>query len=127
MTKTCALAVGMLLSLGGSVALAEEGHESHGATTEAPTTQMDQGGMRQMGMQMGKSGMAHGDDMQARMQSLHDHSKMMEGMTDQTALSDEMKKHMRMMDEMMEKMMNAMMDKPMTEKPMKEKPMGGHM
>lgn len=106
------MALGLLLSLGGSVALAEGEHGGHGAKTEAPTAQTDRGGMGHMGMEMGKSGMQRGmdmHDMHARVQALHDHSKMMEGMTDQKALAEEMKKHMRMMDEMMEKMMTGMM------------------
>jgi hypothetical protein len=73
-----------------------------------------------MGMEMGKSGMAHGDamhDMHAHMQALHDHSKMMEGITDQKQLAEEMKKHMRMLDEMMEKMMQRHMESTSGEEP----------
>lgn len=113
MAKKLALALGLLLSLGGSVALAEEGHEGHGAKSDAATTQS---GMGHMGMEMGKSGMKRGmdmHDMQTHMQALHDHSKTMEGLTDQKAIAEEMKKHMRMMDDMMEMMMKEMMEKPM--------------
>ena len=53
------------------------------------------------GMSMGKENMA------AQMQTMKDHSKKMAGMTDQAKLGDEMKKHMRMMDDMMESMMKS--------------------
>ncbi|NIV45500.1 MAG: hypothetical protein GWN46_01020 [Gammaproteobacteria bacterium] len=115
-----ALAAVVLLSLGSGIAVAEEGHEGHGTPTKAPAKGMDHGSTGHMGMEMGKSGMAHGDamhDMHAHMQALHDHSKMMEGITDQKQLAEEMKKHMRMLDEMMEKMMQRHMESTSGEEP----------
>lgn len=109
-----------LFFLGTAMAVAEEGHEAHGAAAEAPAKGMGHGSMGHMGMDMGKSGMAHGDamhEMHAQMQALRDHSKMMEGMTDQQQLSEEMKKHMRMMDEMMEKMEQCHMQSASGEEP----------
>jgi hypothetical protein len=66
---------------------------------------MGPGGMgpggKGMGMGMGMK------EMHAHMQAMKDHSKMMEGITDQKKLDTEMKKHMRMMDDMMESMMKS--------------------
>ncbi len=118
MRKLLALALGLLLSVGGSVALAQGGHEGHSAKTEAPEKKMDRGGMGHMKKGMGKSGMERGMDMHAHMQALRDHSKMMEEMTDPKELSEETKKHMRMMDDMMEKMMERHMQAPTANQPM---------
>lgn len=113
------IALGLLLVLGGSSAFAQEpSHEGHeGMTTPAPSgsdqpMEKEPGHpMGPGGMGMGK-GMGHGKgmgmgmkEMHAHMQAMKDHSKMMEGITDQKQLDVEMKKHMRMMDEMMESMM----------------------
>ncbi len=46
-------------------------------------------------------------DMHAHMQAMHEHSRMMEGISDPARLGEEMKKHMRMMDAMMEAMMDG--------------------
>jgi hypothetical protein len=47
--------------------------------------------------------------MHERMRALHDHSKMMEGITDQKQLAEELEKHTRMLSEMMEQMTKAEM------------------
>lgn len=44
-------------------------------------------------------------EMYQKLQEMQDHSKMMEGITDQQQLMREMKKHMRMVDTMTEQMM----------------------
>lgn len=125
------IALGLMLVLGASRAFAQEpSHEGHEGTTTAPAPgegdqpmekepahPMGPGGMGKgmghgmemgqgMGMGQGK-GMCMGKDMPSCMQAMKDHSKMMEGITDQKKLDVEMKKHMRMMDDMMESMMNS--------------------
>ena len=109
--------LGLLLAIGASGAVAQEtsheGHEGTGVTpapsaTQQPTEKgtahpMGPGGMGSGGMAMG-AGMK---EMHAHMQAMKDHSKLMEGITDQKKLDVEMKKHMRMMDDMMESMMKS--------------------
>ena len=77
MKTTIALALGLLLNFGGSAALADMDHKGHGSSGSA-AKKMDHGSMDH-------GAMSHGDDMHAmhtQMQALHDHSKMMEGMSD---------------------------------------------
>jgi len=115
-SKLSVVALGLLLTLGGSAALAQKSHEGHGAPSESPAKEMGHGSMGHK--EMGKQSMAHGEamhDMHADMQAMHEHSKMMEGMTDPEQLTEEMKKHMQMMDEMMEKMMKQYMHSPASE------------
>ena len=105
MKTTIALALGLLLNFGGSAALADMDHKGHGSSGSA-AKKMDHGSMDH-------GAMSHGDDMHAmhtQMQTLHDHSKMMAGMNDCGQLRAAMKKHMRMMDEMMGTMMGHTMD-----------------
>ena len=109
---------GLLLSLVASAVVAQDSHEGHqakGGDAMEEAAETDRDGMGHMGMKpgmMGKAGMDHSKHMQemhAKMGKLNDHTKKMEGMTDPEDLADEMKKHMRMMDDMMEKMMATMM------------------
>jgi hypothetical protein len=103
------IALGLLLAIGASSAFAQgtshEGHEGHEGTTAtpAPSGSEQPGGMGQGGRSM----CMEMKDMHAHMQAMKDHSKMMEGVTDQKKLDAEMKKHMRMMDDMMESMMKC--------------------
>ena len=64
-------------------------------------------GAEMMGMGKGMGGQMKGmgsQEMQKKMEEIHHHSKMMEGMKDQKQLMGEMRKHMKMTDEMMELM-----------------------
>ena len=108
------LAVSLLFSLAplGAFSQAPEAseHESHTAAPATPPTASGPPQQGQGSMGMGMRGTQHGGgmkDMHARMHALHEHSKKMEGMTDQRQLGEEMKHHMKMMDEMMEMMMQA--------------------
>ncbi len=96
------LALTLALALAPLESVAEEGHEGQTAKSGSESS------TDHKGMDMGESGMQHGmnmGDMHTQMKGMHEHSKMMEGMTDDKALAEEMKKHMRMMDEMMEKIL----------------------
>lgn len=117
--RTLTIVLGLLLAISASGAFAQEtSHEGHGGTAATPAPSGGQqpmeketehetgaGGMRHGGMGMGM-GMSM-KEMHAHMQAMKDHSKMMEGITDQKKLDVEMKKHMRMMDDMMESMMKS--------------------
>ncbi len=95
--------LGLLLAIGASGSFAQEAsHEDHERTgvTPAPSAAQqptEKGTAHPMGAGM--------KPMHAHMQAMKDHSKLMEGITDQKKLDVEMKKHMRMMDDMMESMM----------------------
>ncbi len=98
------IALGLALACGGAGAFAQDtSHTGHGSASSPPAAEP---GMGHGGMAMGQHGMSM-EDMHAHMQAMHDHSKMMEGMTDQKILGEEMKKHLRMMDDMMESMMRS--------------------
>ena len=90
MRTLTAIALGLMLAMGASGALAED--DMPMPATPAPDA---------AGQNMATPEMA------AQMQAMKDHSKMMEGITDQKKLDSEMKKHMRMMDAMMESMMTS--------------------
>lgn len=124
------IALGLMLMLGGSSAFAQEpSHEGHEgmAGTPAPSGSdqpMEKGGAGGKGMGQHGMGMGMGmKEMHAHMQAMKDHSKMMEGITDQKKLDVEMKKHMRMMDDMMESMMKSQ-EPPATAAPSSAPPVG---
>jgi hypothetical protein len=108
------VALGLLLTIGPSRAFAQDtsSHETHEGTSATPAPSgSDQPTEKGASHPMGPGGMGHGGmgmgmkEMHAHMQAMKEHSKMMEGITDQKKLDTEMKKHMRMMDDMMESMM----------------------
>ena len=102
------VALGLLLALGASRAFAQDTpHEGHGGASATPAPSgSDQPVEKSHPMGSGGKSMGMGmKEMHAHMQAMKDHSKMMEGITDQKKLDTEMKKHMRMMDDMMESMM----------------------
>ena len=113
------VALGLLLTIGASRAFAQEpSHEGHEGMAAPEPSGGDQPMEKEPGHPMGPGGMGKGmghgmemgmgtKHMEAQMQAMKDHSKMMEGITDQKKLDVEMKKHMRMMDDMMESMMNC--------------------
>ncbi len=103
------IALGLALACGGASACAEERSEKGLESPPIPALTesshaIDAGAMDHGGMTMGQHGMST-KDQHAHMQAMHAHSKMMQGITDEVKLGEEMKKHMRMMDEMMETMM----------------------
>lgn len=110
-----ALVIAGLLGLPNTALSEEQEHES--AAPPAMEGSPPQGGMRKgMGMEgmhggQGTPGQMEGApskgmaEMQAHMHALHEHSKKMEGIHDPDALMKEMRVHMRMMDEMMQAMM----------------------
>ncbi|RIL07230.1 MAG: hypothetical protein DCC71_03805 [Proteobacteria bacterium] len=73
---------------------------------------MDHGGMGHMdGTAEGSQGAAQSgpaSDMPRRMQELREHSHMMNGIEDPERLRSEMRRHMKMMDDMMQAMMEHM-------------------
>jgi hypothetical protein len=103
------MALGFLLALGGGSS-PRRSHEGHAAawcqqgTEDRPGWSPDESD----GAERCVPAMQHGmHAMHERMQTLHDHWKMMGAITDQKKLAEEMKKQMRMMDEMMEQMMQG--------------------
>ncbi len=111
MRTLAAIALGLMLAMGASGALAED--DMPMPPTPAPDA---------AGQNMATPEMAAG------MQAMRDHSKMMDGITDPKKLDTEMKKHMRMMDDMMESMMMghgaATTAAPSPTAPMGKMPMG---
>lgn len=96
MNFTRALGLVAVLVLGASELRAhDDDHAKHARPGPAPAAASAPGTV---------GGMA---DMHAHMQAMHEHSRMMEGIGDPAQLGEEMKKHMRMMDEMMEAMMKT--------------------
>ena len=139
------LALGFLLAIGTTRgAFAQE--TTHEGKHAAPATPAPSGSaqatdtaqpMDKMGMKMGQKGMEKGQKgmgmgqgemgmqpMDEQMKALHDHSKMMEGVTDPKKLDAEMKK--QMMDDMMETMMKSHPSAPAAA-PTAPHPSGGHM
>ena len=120
------IVLGLMLAMGASGAFAQDTpHEGHGGTSATPApggSDQPMGTAHPMGPDGKPMGMGM-KDMQAHMQAMKDHSKMMEGITDQKKLDTEMKKHMRMMDDMMESMMKSH-GAPTTVAPSTPPPMG---
>ena len=105
------IALGLALACGGASACAEERSEK--ALESPPIPALTESShpvgadaMEHDGMTMAQHGMST-KEQHAQMQAMHAHSTMMLGITDEVKLGEEMKKHMRMMDEMMETMMPA--------------------
>jgi hypothetical protein len=121
------MTLGFLLALGAAGSFAEEGdHAGHepqaGAHQDTSGSHSGMGmgmghGMGRESAQMGHSAMQHDMDMHERMRTLHDHSKMMAGITDQKKLADEMKKHTRMLNDMIEQMTQTTGEPAPTEAP----------
>jgi len=112
------MTLGFLLALGAVGSFAEEGdHAGHEVQSDSHQDMSGSHsgmghGMGGMGAQMGHSAVQHDTcmhDMHERMRTLHDHSTMMEGITDQKQLAEELEKHTRMLSEMMEQMTKAEM------------------
>lgn len=113
------MTLGFLLALGAAGSFAEEGdHTGHQPQADAhQDTSGSHSGMGMgtgmghgMGQHMDHSAMQHDTgmrDMHQQMQALHDHAKMMEGITDPKRLAEEMKKHTRMLNDMIEQMEQA--------------------
>lgn len=110
MLKKNWMAIAVLCSMVASVAVAEGGHASHDKTD----------GKSMKGMKhemMGHMGMGTGDEdpadqmaaMHAKMEALHEHTMKMDRMGNRDALIGEMKKHMKMLDELVAGMMSRMM------------------
>ena len=132
------LALGFLLAIGIPEGISAHQMGDMGEHAMPPSPEPTKGGqpmepaqpMGEMGMEMGQKGMGTCGmcmtPMDEQMTALQDHSKMMEGITDQKKLAAEMKKHMRMMDGMMETMMKSHASSPAPAPPAPH-PSGGHM
>ena len=113
MKTLSALALGLFLPLFAGSALADQGHESHAAPGAKSTAgETGHGHMGREGMKMDAPVSPHAPgmrEMHEQMRAIREHSRMMDGITDPEQLSEEMKKHKRMMDEMMEKIVEEQM------------------
>lgn len=96
-----AIALGLALCWPLAAFSQQGAHEKHGGGAMPPAAA--HGGAPTTGQEQ------HGAmaDMHAHMKAMHEHSRMMHGISDPKRLDEEMKKHMRMMDEMMEAMMKT--------------------
>lgn len=110
MSKKYWMTLVVLCSLLATVAAAQDAHAGHDMADGKSMKGMKHGSMGHMDMGSDSTGHAdHMAAMHAKMEALHEHTMKMEGMSDHDALVVEMKKHMKMLDELVAGMMSKMM------------------